>query len=90
MNRVLFSLSTCVLLLALAACKPPAGDVEPAAAAQPPQPEITLDPQAEGDPSHAEDAGKPEVPSLKVTTVDGTEALIEGFGSLSGRASRSF
>jgi DNA primase len=26
----------------------------------------------------------------QITTVDGTEALIEGFGSLSGRASRSF
>ena len=32
------------------------------------------------------------VPTLKnqITTVDGTEALIEGFGSLSGRAARSF
>ena len=26
----------------------------------------------------------------QITTVDGTEALIEGFGSLSGRAARSF
>jgi DNA primase len=26
----------------------------------------------------------------QITTVDGTEALIEGFGSLSGRATRSF
>jgi DNA primase len=26
----------------------------------------------------------------QITTVDGTEALIEGFGSLSGRAARGF
>ena len=26
----------------------------------------------------------------QITTVDGTDALIEGFGSLSGRATRSF
>jgi DNA primase len=26
----------------------------------------------------------------QITTVDGTEALIEGFGSLSGRATRGF
>jgi DNA primase len=26
----------------------------------------------------------------QITTVDGTEALIEGFGSLSGRAARNF
>jgi DNA primase len=26
----------------------------------------------------------------QITTVDGTEALIEGYGSLSGRATRSF